>query len=204
VVVKAAVQAPRQWRGATAPHRSAHPGTGRQLVQPQQQQSQPQQQQQQQQQQQPAAAASSSSSSRHQQQQQAQRWTLPSLLTGLQSHTLLGVAAAAGLGVFGSGFEVDGPGSVLQALLVLASIIAVHEWGHFTAARLQGIHVTQFAIGFGPPLVSFKVRVARGVGAQPACACAGLLMPACDRCRGPATRFARTHARTRQMPRVRS
>lgn len=39
---------------------------------------------------------------------------------------------------------------------MLASIIAVHEWGHFTAARLQGIHVTQFAIGFGPPLISCK------------------------------------------------
>lgn len=61
------------------------------------------------------------------------------------------------MGVFGSGFELDGPGSVLEALAVLASIIAVHEWGHFTAARLQGIHVTQFAIGFGPPLISFKV-----------------------------------------------
>jgi membrane-associated protease RseP (regulator of RpoE activity) len=41
---------------------------------------------------------------------------------------------------------------------VLAAIIAVHEFGHFSAARLQGIHVTQFAIGFGPPLIAFKVR----------------------------------------------
>jgi membrane-associated protease RseP (regulator of RpoE activity) len=45
---------------------------------------------------------------------------------------------------------------VLQALGALAAIIAVHEWGHFSAARLQNIHVTQFAIGFGPPLISFK------------------------------------------------
>lgn len=84
-------------------------------------------------------------------------WVLPSSLGGLNQQVLLGVAAAAGVGVFGSGFELDGPGSVLEALAVLASIIAVHEWGHFTAARLQGIHVTQFAIGFGPPLISFKV-----------------------------------------------
>lgn len=76
---------------------------------------------------------------------------------GLNQQVLLSIAAAAGVGVFGSGFELDGPGSVLEALAVLASIIAVHEWGHFTAARLQGIHVTQFAIGFGPPLISFKV-----------------------------------------------
>lgn len=84
-------------------------------------------------------------------------WVLPSSLGGLNQQVLLSIAAAAGVGVFGSGFELDGPGSVLEALAVLASIIAVHEWGHFTAARLQGIHVTQFAIGFGPPLISFKV-----------------------------------------------
>jgi hypothetical protein len=64
--------------------------------------------------------------------------------------------------MFGSGFELNGPWSVLEALAVLASIIAVHEWGHFTAARLQGIHVTQFAIGFGPPLISFKVGMGSG------------------------------------------
>jgi hypothetical protein len=84
-------------------------------------------------------------------------WFLPSSLSGTNQQVLLGLAAAAGLGVFGSGFELNGPWSVLEALAVLASIIAVHEWGHFTAARLQGIHVTQFAIGFGPPLISFKV-----------------------------------------------
>lgn len=89
-------------------------------------------------------------------------WFLPSSLSGVGQQTLLGIAAAAGVGVFGSGFELNGPSSVLQALTVLASIIAVHEWGHFTAARLQGIHVTQFAIGFGPPLISFKVSNSDG------------------------------------------
>eukprot|EP00882_Tetradesmus_deserticola_P009727 GHRQ01010273.1.p1 GENE.GHRQ01010273.1~~GHRQ01010273.1.p1 ORF type:complete len:468 (+),score=162.97 GHRQ01010273.1:503-1906(+) len=55
-----------------------------------------------------------------------------------------------------SGFQADGPAATAQALGVLAAIIAVHEFGHFSAARLQGIHVTQFAIGFGPPLIAFK------------------------------------------------
>lgn len=87
-------------------------------------------------------------------------WFLPSSLSGTNQQVLLGLAAAAGVGVFGSGFELDGPASALEALAVLASIIAVHEWGHFTAARAQGIHVTQFAIGFGPPLISFKVSLA--------------------------------------------
>jgi len=45
---------------------------------------------------------------------------------------------------------------VAEALGVLAAIVAVHEAGHFTAARVQGIHVTKFAIGFGPPLVKFE------------------------------------------------
>jgi membrane-associated protease RseP (regulator of RpoE activity) len=62
-------------------------------------------------------------------------------------------------GLLGSGFSTDGPLSVLQALGVLASIIAFHEAGHFAAARLQGIRVTQFAVGFGPPLFAWKVRV---------------------------------------------
>jgi membrane-associated protease RseP (regulator of RpoE activity) len=44
-----------------------------------------------------------------------------------------------------------------QAIGVLATIIAVHEAGHFTAARLLRIHVTNFAIGFGPALLAFKV-----------------------------------------------
>jgi hypothetical protein len=67
------------------------------------------------------------------------------------------MGAAAGAGLLGSGFDLQGPGSTLQALGVLAAIITVHECGHFLAAKLQGIHVSQFAIGFGPPLIKYKV-----------------------------------------------
>ena len=42
--------------------------------------------------------------------------------------------------------------SVLAAIAVIALLVAVHELGHFLAARLQGIHVNRFAIGFGPIL----------------------------------------------------
>ncbi len=45
-----------------------------------------------------------------------------------------------------------------QALGVLAAIVAIHEAGHFTAARIQGVHVTKFAIGFGPALLRYQVR----------------------------------------------
>ena len=73
-------------------------------------------------------------------------------VSGSQKYLLaIGLAAAIpGLG------NLEGPQSVLQALGVLAAIITVHEAGHFLAARLQGIHVTQFAIGFGPTLAKYK------------------------------------------------
>lgn len=52
--------------------------------------------------------------------------------------------------------NLDGPISTLQAILILCAIVAFHELGHFTAARVQGIHVSKFAIGFGPSLWSYK------------------------------------------------
>lgn len=46
--------------------------------------------------------------------------------------------------------------SVLAAIAVLALLIVVHELGHFAAARLQGIHVSHFSIGFGPSLLKYQ------------------------------------------------
>lgn len=46
--------------------------------------------------------------------------------------------------------------AVLQAIAVLALLILVHELGHFMAARLQGIHVNRFSIGFGPILWKYQ------------------------------------------------
>jgi len=54
------------------------------------------------------------------------------------------------------GFDVEGPRSVIEALGVLAAVVGIHEFGHFSAARLQNIHVTKFAIGFGPPLFTYQ------------------------------------------------
>ena len=47
---------------------------------------------------------------------------------------------------------------VLIAILLLGILVTVHEAGHFFAARMTGIAVTEFAIGFGPKLVSWKSR----------------------------------------------
>ena len=41
-------------------------------------------------------------------------------------------------------------------LIVLAILIFVHELGHFIAARLCGIRVDAFALGFGPKLISWR------------------------------------------------
>ncbi|XP_020591994.1 membrane metalloprotease ARASP, chloroplastic-like, partial [Phalaenopsis equestris] len=52
--------------------------------------------------------------------------------------------------------DLSGFQSVAEASSVLAAIILVHESGHFLAASLLGIRISQFAIGFGPPLARFS------------------------------------------------
>lgn len=41
---------------------------------------------------------------------------------------------------------------VVLAILLFGMLIAVHEWGHFMAARLCGVTVHEFSIGMGPAL----------------------------------------------------
>ena len=41
----------------------------------------------------------------------------------------------------------------LLAVLALGILIIVHEWGHYTVARLCKMRVDRFAIGFGPALI---------------------------------------------------
>jgi len=43
---------------------------------------------------------------------------------------------------------------IVLAILAFGILIAVHEIGHFTAAKLLGVKVTEFAIGFGPKLLT--------------------------------------------------
>ncbi len=47
--------------------------------------------------------------------------------------------------------------SILVALLVLSILIFFHELGHFTAARLLGVQVDVFSIGFGKRLWTKKI-----------------------------------------------
>jgi regulator of sigma E protease len=46
--------------------------------------------------------------------------------------------------------------SVVFAIVALALLIVLHEGGHFLVARLCGMRVERFSIGFGNPLISFK------------------------------------------------
>ena len=47
---------------------------------------------------------------------------------------------------------------IILALLLLAILITVHEFGHFLAARAMKIEVREFAIGMGPKIVGWKSR----------------------------------------------
>ena len=42
--------------------------------------------------------------------------------------------------------------TILAALHVFSAVIAIHEFGHFTVAKLCGIQVNEFSIGMGPVL----------------------------------------------------
>lgn len=46
--------------------------------------------------------------------------------------------------------------SIILALLIIAVLVLVHEWGHFIVARKIGIPVHEFSIGFGYKLLSRK------------------------------------------------
>lgn len=49
-------------------------------------------------------------------------------------------------------------GYVIVALLALMLMIVVHELGHYTAGRLLGFKIDEFAIGFGPAIFKRKIK----------------------------------------------
>ena len=46
--------------------------------------------------------------------------------------------------------------TVFAVIVVLGVLIFFHEFGHFLMARLVGVRVLRFSLGFGPKLVGFK------------------------------------------------
>jgi regulator of sigma E protease len=48
--------------------------------------------------------------------------------------------------------------SIIGTIIIFGAIVTIHEFGHFIVAKLSGMGVHEFSIGFGPPLVQKKFR----------------------------------------------
>lgn len=46
--------------------------------------------------------------------------------------------------------------TIILFLLIFGVVVVSHEFGHFLLAKANGIHVVEFAVGFGPKLLGFK------------------------------------------------
>ncbi|HEX3030641.1 MAG TPA: site-2 protease family protein, partial [Bacillota bacterium] len=46
--------------------------------------------------------------------------------------------------------------TLISTIVVLGLLILIHELGHFTVAKLTGIQVYEFSMGFGPKVVGVK------------------------------------------------
>ena len=46
--------------------------------------------------------------------------------------------------------------TIVSVIVVLGVLISVHEFGHFIVAKLVGIQVLRFSLGFGRPLISWR------------------------------------------------
>ncbi len=53
-------------------------------------------------------------------------------------------------------FDLSGIGGAIAAIAALLSFIVAHEAGHYFAAKATGMKVTEFFIGFGPRIWSFR------------------------------------------------
>jgi len=45
----------------------------------------------------------------------------------------------------------------LYAVLLFGFLIFIHELGHFLAAKLSGVKVLKFSIGFGPKIIGKQI-----------------------------------------------
>src|SRR3954467_7765623 len=46
--------------------------------------------------------------------------------------------------------------NIFAVLLVLGTLVIVHEFGHYAAAKFFGVRVEVFSVGFGPRLFGFR------------------------------------------------
>ena len=71
-----------------------------------------------------------------------------------RSNVILSVTSPTDFGEFA--YEINQYKPILESSLTVASVIAIHELGHFYAARFQNMKVASFNIGYGPKLISLK------------------------------------------------
>lgn len=60
--------------------------------------------------------------------------------------------------VLGSSVVADILHTSLAFVVAIATLVAVHEYGHFLAARRLGVRVDKFSIGFGPSIFSWRSK----------------------------------------------
>src|SRR5689334_7367990 len=53
---------------------------------------------------------------------------------------------------------MDGILVLISLVIIVGLLVFVHEFGHFLAAKFTGVTVEEFALGFGPHLISKKYR----------------------------------------------
>src|SRR6266496_3253993 len=46
--------------------------------------------------------------------------------------------------------------SLVSVLIIIGFMVLIHEFGHYAVAKLLGVRVEQFAIGFGKRLIGFR------------------------------------------------
>ncbi len=51
--------------------------------------------------------------------------------------------------------------SIVTFIVMFAILVAVHEWGHYLAARFFKMAVSEFSIGFGPKMKRWKQKLTR-------------------------------------------
>ena len=54
--------------------------------------------------------------------------------------------------------NLDGVGKIVVFLVMLSILVVLHEGGHFLLARLNGVRVNDFAVGFGPTLLKWTSK----------------------------------------------
>lgn len=66
------------------------------------------------------------------------------------------MVAASFVGVLGKIWHTAWP--ILVAILLFCIVVVIHEFGHFIFAKLFGVRVNEFAVGFGPALFKKKKK----------------------------------------------